>query len=91
MVCLSSSHSADAVVWLSSLFAAAGKWLLPAGRPDLMEGRLQEDGEGKTIRRKNCKEEIQENERGEVSVGADEKRHQREKCLKKLHTKLIHR
>lgn len=38
MVCLSSSHNAEAVVQRSSLGAAAGKQLLLAGRLDLREG-----------------------------------------------------
>ncbi len=41
--CLSSSHNAGVVLRLSSPLAAAGKWLLLASRPDLMEGRLQEE------------------------------------------------
>lgn len=51
VVCLSSSRNAEVVVRPSSPLAAAGKWLLPAGRPDLMEGRLQEEGVlGKVLR-----------------------------------------
>lgn len=84
--CPFSSRNAEVEVRLASPRAAAGKWLMPADRPDLMEGRLQGGGGGGDTRlEKRCEEMSREMgreiRREENTTSGEHGKHSREENM----------